>query len=137
VNFNDYNDWATVMIALGWPVLTIFILLYGLRSPWRSTAAGRALMQLAVALWLLYALGAANAAWGNDWPYRGVLRAIVFTTTTASFVRLLVLLVRIQRRPAIEESLPPEDGRGVLKEYPHPPDPDEAVLGVAPLNKQD
>lgn len=78
--------------------VTLFALLYGLRSPWRASWTGRWLMMqsvaLAAVLWLVVA-----ATWFGDFPGRPWVRLFVYGWMFCAFcVGCLVLLYQ-QRNP--------------------------------------
>lgn len=117
----DINHVSTVMIFAGMPAILLFVIFYAARSPWRITAAGRAIMQLAVSLAAIYVLAGANGLFGNDWPLRGWVRLVIYTLTSFSLWRLFLTLRRIQRGENLPPSRPPEDTRGMATE--ERPDP--------------
>jgi hypothetical protein len=88
--------YAVIVVFLGAVPATLFPLAYA-RRDWRATAAGRAIMTLVVALAALYDLSVAVVICG-PFPGLDVLRAVVFTFTTAAVTRLFFTMVHRNRR---------------------------------------
>jgi hypothetical protein len=94
----DREDAATGFLAvialLGWA----FVLTYGLRSRWRSTAAGRGVMRLMLCLTLICTQGMATILSDYSYPGRDIIRPILLLGVALAILDLLLTLVRIQRR---------------------------------------
>jgi uncharacterized membrane-anchored protein len=112
----DFNTLATIFLFAGLPALAAFVILYATRSPWRSTEPGRAVMYLASSLMVVYILAAVNAIFGQDWPYRGVLRFLIYAVVSSTFYRLLFTLIRIQNGRNIPPTQPPGNIRSMAQE---------------------
>ena len=111
-----FNLIGTIFLFLGMPGLMVFVGFYATRSNWRSTATGRALMYFAISLLALYCLGAMNAIFGTDWPYRGVFRIIVYIAVSLTIWRLTILLLMIQNGVLDKDQLtPPAPGSSRLR----------------------
>lgn len=81
--------------------LGVFLLLYGLRSDWRATQAGRIVLRFMAALLAIMVaavvLGMAGDGLLAD-QVRVVLRVVLFGALLAGIVHLNIVLVRAQRR---------------------------------------
>ena len=81
----------SAMTILAW----IFALAYGLRSPWRSTQAGRSVMATTVAIALIGTqLG--SVWWFGDYPGRSEVRSVVVLALVLTLLHRLLVLWRIQ-----------------------------------------
>lgn len=85
----------TVMTVLAW----WFALLYGLRSPWRSTEAGKTLMYTAVGIGLI-GFQLISVWWLGDYPFRAEVRSVVVSVLVLSLLHRLIVLWRFQREDA-------------------------------------
>lgn len=84
---------ATAMIFALVVPLTIFPVLYGTRSPWRSSRTGRSLMALMTGAALLFWISAAYWVLGDMYPGRHWVRLAVYTLMAGGAYSLLVGLV--------------------------------------------
>jgi type VI protein secretion system component VasK len=91
-----------------------FVILYGAKSPWQASAAGRSVMILTGTLVLVILQGLATILFGDDWPWRGEARLTVLTLGSVAGWYLLYTLVTLQYRgrrlldTAKQDSQPPE-----------------------------
>ena len=85
----------TAMTILAWS----FAVLYGFRSPWRSTEAGKTLMYTAVALGLI-GLQLISVWWLGDYPGRAEVRSLVVTVLVLALLHRLTVLWRFQHEEA-------------------------------------
>lgn len=80
----NVETWVRFFILASVVPVTLFALLYGLRSPWRASWTGRWLMMqstaLAGVLWLVV-----SATWFGDWPGRQWVRLFVYGFLFLSF----------------------------------------------------
>lgn len=93
----DLDLVSNAIIALAAPGAIAFTLLYGLRSAWRATRAGRALMWLSVSLsgtMLYYAL---FVLLGPDYRFREPYSVVLAIAVTSNIYRMLWVLIRAQR----------------------------------------
>lgn len=81
----------TTMTILAW----LFVALYGFRSPWRTTEAGKTLMYTAVALGLI-GLQLISVWWFGDYPFRAEVRSAVVSVLVLSLLHRLMVLWRFQ-----------------------------------------
>ena len=81
----------TAMTVLAWS----FALLYGLRSPWRSTEAGKTLMYTAVGIGLM-GTQLISVWWLGDYPFRAEVRAAVVSLLVLALLHRLIVLWRFQ-----------------------------------------
>lgn len=88
----------TVMTILAWS----FALLYGLRSPWRSTEAGKTLMYTAVGIGLI-GLQLISVWWLGDYSGRAEVRSLVVTVLVLALLHRLIVLWRFQHEESDRE----------------------------------
>ena len=84
------------VLVLSMTVLAIaFVVAYAIRSPWRSTQAGRSVMATTVAL---AAIGAQQASvwFFGDYTGRNEVRAVVLLALALTLLHRLLVLWRIQ-----------------------------------------
>lgn len=89
------------LLALSSPGAVAFTLLYGLRSAWRATHAGRALFWLSASLSGVLLLYALVVIWGPDYPFREEIRLALSVTVVVNIYRMLWVLLRSQRMDRI------------------------------------
>ncbi|MGU3587184.1 hypothetical protein ACLBYD_29045 [Rhodococcus sp. C26F] len=79
------------MTILAW----LFVALYGFRSPWRSTEAGKTLMYTAVALGLI---GLQQIAfwWFGDYAWRNEVRSATAIVLLLALLHRLIVLWEFQ-----------------------------------------
>lgn len=81
-------------IALtGWA----FVGAYGIRSNWRSTAAGRGVMRLMLCLTVICTQGMVTILTDYSYPGREVIRPLLLLGIALAVLDLLLTLVRLQR----------------------------------------
>ncbi|MGV5046904.1 putative phage holin [Rhodococcus pyridinivorans] len=81
----------TTMTILAW----LFVALYGFRSPWRTTEAGKTLMYTAVGIGLI-GLQLISVWWFGDYPGRAEVRALVVSLLVLALLHRLIVLWRFQ-----------------------------------------
>lgn len=81
----------TSMTVLAW----LFVGLYGWRSPWRSTEAGKTLMFTAAALGLI-GLQLMSVWWFGDYAWRNEVRSATVIALVLSLLHRLVVLWEFQ-----------------------------------------
>lgn len=81
----------TTMTVLAW----LFVGLYGWRSPWRSTEAGKTLMFTAAALGLI-GLQLLSYWWFGDYAWRNEVRSVTVIALVLSLLHRLVVLWEFQ-----------------------------------------
>ncbi len=79
--------------ALGWA----FVGVYGIRSNWRSTAAGRGVMRLVLCLTVICTQGLVTVLTDYSYPGREVIRPLLLLGIALAILDLLLTLVRLQR----------------------------------------
>ncbi|WKW85490.1 membrane protein [Rhodococcus phage Reynauld] len=91
----DSNLEAQIFTGAVTVVAWVFVLVYGLRSPWRLNPGGRALMYTSMGL---AAVGTfLFAVWlFGDIPFRDELRGITMTGLLISMLYRLILALRVQ-----------------------------------------
>lgn len=95
VNYRLAANISLIYIAA---FVTVFTVLYWGRSRWRSNYLGKAFLikgiLLAAVLWQ-----ACAAVWiDTEYPYRHVVRFIIYTGGAASYLAMLIILWREQQR---------------------------------------
>ena len=88
----------TTMTVLAW----LFVGLYGWRSPWRSTEAGKTLMYTAVGIGLI-GLQLISVWWLGDYPGRAEVRALVVSLLVLALLHRLIVLWRFQHEESDRE----------------------------------
>lgn len=83
----------------------LFVILYGVRSDWRSTQPGRAIMY-AMASLALFTSQVTVTVWMTDYPFRSEVRGVLYTFLALMLLNLVVTLLLSQRK---------EDGKGDFK----------------------
>jgi len=93
----DRETSATIFLAavagLGWT----FVLAYGIRSAWQSTAAGRGVMRLMLCMSLICTQGLVTILTDYSYPGRGVIRPLLLLFVALAVGDLLLTLFRLQR----------------------------------------
>lgn len=79
--------------VLGWT----FVAIYGIRSNWRSTAAGRGVMRLVLCLTVICTQGLVTVLTDYSYPGREVIRPLLLLGIALAILDLLLTLVRLQR----------------------------------------
>ncbi|MDO3058461.1 MULTISPECIES: putative phage holin [Mycobacteriaceae] len=92
------NRVADVLLIVAALASWAFTLLYLLRSPWWVRPVGRNLVSLGMSLSLVLSQNALSTWWGDDYPLRSEVRALLYAALTVTLVRLGVTIVRYQRR---------------------------------------
>lgn len=85
--------------VLGWA----FVGVYGFRSAWRSTAAGRGVMRLVLCLTVICTQGLVTILTDYSYPGREVIRPLLLLGIALAILDLLLTLVRLQRARGGEE----------------------------------
>ncbi|MBM4516559.1 hypothetical protein GS876_23515 [Rhodococcus hoagii] len=86
------------MTVLAWT----FAIVYGTRSPWRATQAGRSVMATSVALGLIGAQLASVWIFG-DYPGRAEVRAFVVLALVLTLLHRLLVVWRIQHSEVADD----------------------------------
>jgi hypothetical protein len=95
----NYELAANILLALLMIKASIFVGLYGFRSNWRATAAGRAVMGLVACISVICMLGTVNLLMGG-YPGRPVVRLVAFVAIGIMLMNLVLALVAAQREEA-------------------------------------
>lgn len=94
----DYELDANVSLLYLATLVTIFTLLYGFRSNWRSSRVGKVFLIksvfLAAVLWQIVL----SAWWNADYPFRQPIRFILYTAGAWTYASMVVQLLREQKR---------------------------------------
>lgn len=87
----------TTMTILAWG----FVALYGVRSPWRSTEAGKTLMYTAAALGLI-GLQLISVWWLGDYAWRNEVRAVTVTVLVLALLHRILVLWEFQHQAPVQ-----------------------------------
>jgi hypothetical protein len=82
-----------MFFGLGW-----FTFAYALRSAWRATTAGRALLYLIGSFWALVTWILCAWAFGDSLPFRDGVREVMFLALTIAILHINLVLRRAQKR---------------------------------------
>lgn len=91
------KDAANVLIGTIAVKSTILTALYGLRSPWRSTEAGRAVMLLVSSIAAITVQGTVTILTGADYPGRDFVRDALFAYVAMALLWLLLTVFQLQQ----------------------------------------
>lgn len=84
----------TVSASLSW----MFTLLYLLRSTWWTRPVGRVTVCIYLALSLVLTQNSVSTWWGQDYPWWGHVRGLLYAGLAYAFVKLIAALRRIQTK---------------------------------------
>lgn len=96
---------ARILIGAMTVLSLVFAALYGFRSPWRSTEAGKTLMFTALAL---AAIGVQQLSvwWFGDYVWRNEVRSLTITALVLALLhRILVLWESQHEAPSVVEEV--------------------------------
>lgn len=85
---------AFVLVLLAAIPATGFPLVYGVTSPWHRSRVGRALMTKACGLMLLIDISLVYMIFGDDYPWRDVVRLTVYVFVTVGLWYQFYALLR-------------------------------------------
>jgi hypothetical protein len=100
--FLPVRDAANVLLITIAVKSTALTALYGIRSPWRTTSAGRALLLLVSSIAAITTQGAVTILTHADYPYRDQIRDALFVYVALALLWLLLTVFRIQQDAADE-----------------------------------
>lgn len=89
------NVVANVFAVLGFLPVMLFVLFYGVRSQWRATLVGRALMYQSAAFTLVLAVVMVGI-WWPDMPGRALVRLICYGLLVITMWRMFFTLLHYQ-----------------------------------------
>lgn len=89
------NIIANIVVIAGWLPSLLYVVLYFLRSKWRATMVGRALMYQSVAFFLVMTV-VLIGIWFPDMPGRATIRLVSYLIMVGTVWRMLVVLRRYQ-----------------------------------------
>jgi ABC-type Fe3+ transport system permease subunit len=87
------NAILALVASLSW----VFVVVYGVRSQWRATSSGRAVMVLVTCIGAICTQGAAAIFTDYSYPGREIIRPLLLLGVAVAVLDLLITLVRIQR----------------------------------------
>ncbi len=100
----NYMLGANVLLVLLMVKAAIFVSLYALRSNWRQTAAGRAVMGLIACIAAICGIGTLNLFLGN-YAGRSFVRLACFIAVGFMLMNLLLTLIDVQRNGGDREEI--------------------------------
>ena len=87
------TGFLAAIAVFGW----LFVAVYGLRSAWRATAAGRGVMRLMLCLTVICTQGLATILTDYSYPGRDVVRPLLLLGIALATADLFLTLIRVQR----------------------------------------
>ena len=103
----DYRIAANVSLIYVASFTTFFVLLYGIRSNWRSNPIGRTLFAKSVVLPFVLWQIVLSVWWDTDFPYRQQIRFAIYSLGAVAYATMLVMLWREQKRDREKRDVPP------------------------------
>ncbi len=92
----EVANWLLFTICgLSWA----FVSMYGFRSYWRTTIAGRALMYITLSLALMTSQVSVSLMTESDYPFRDEVRLVLYSTLALTLLNLLWTLWIVQHTP--------------------------------------
>jgi hypothetical protein len=88
---------ADVVLIVAAVAAWTFTVLYVTRSAWWVHGIGRGLVAACLALSLVLSQNAISTWWGQDYPWRGHIRGLLYTALAYALIRLTFALKRIQK----------------------------------------
>jgi len=88
------NVILVILASLSW----VFVVVYGLRSRWRATSSGRAVMILVTCIGAICTQGAIAIFTDYTYPGRDIIRPLLLLGVAVAVFDLLLTLVRIQQQ---------------------------------------
>lgn len=93
----DYRVAANISLIYVASLTTVFVLLYGIRSNWRSNRIGKTLFAKSVVLPLVLWQIVVSVWWDIDYPFRHQIRFVIYVLGAVAYVTMLVSLWREQQ----------------------------------------
>lgn len=87
-----------LFIGVTWAETTFFVVMYGLRSNWRETAGGRALLWWSFSFWTLMTWILIGVVLRSDFPFKDDIREFLYMGFAVGLLNLNLTLLRIQRK---------------------------------------
>lgn len=94
----DYEFDANISLIYLAVLVTVFTVLYGLRSNWRANRVGRVFLIKSVFLSLVLGQIVLSSWWDADYPLRQQIRFILYTAGAWTYASMVVTLCREQNR---------------------------------------
>lgn len=94
----DYQQAAAWSLTVGAVFITVFTLLYGFRSNWRSNRIGVILFAKSVLLMVTMWQIVASTWIGTEYPYRHQIRFAIYAVFALAYLTMDVALWREQQR---------------------------------------
>lgn len=91
----DPQEEARILLGSMTVLALLFAALYGWRSPWRSTEAGKTLMYTALALGLI-GLQLLSVWWFGDYAWRNEVRSLTVSALVLALLHRLIVLWEFQ-----------------------------------------
>lgn len=97
---------GNIICYSGFIAIVLFTVFYGVRSPWRSTIAGKALLTQSVSFMAVILLTAVTLLLGPDFPAREFVRIGIYAFFSASTWALFITLLKVQNKKTPRVDLP-------------------------------
>lgn len=94
----DYELGANLSLLVITVLVTVFTVLYGVRSNWRANKIGRAFYVKCVFLSLVLWQAVVSVWVGSDYPYRHVIRFVIYAAGAVAYTPMVVWLWRQQNK---------------------------------------
>ncbi|QDF19768.1 membrane protein [Mycobacterium phage LilSpotty] len=94
----EYGPAANWSLTLVTAMLVAFTVLYGVRSNWKSNRIGRVVFTKCVFLSLVLIQGTVSAWGGSDYPYRDVIRFVIYAFGAIAYAPMLITLLLQQQQ---------------------------------------
>lgn len=99
----DPRTGANALIVVIAALAGIFTLLYGGRSRWQSTNAGRAVLYVATALTLFSSQVGLSAWTGSDYPWRNEIRWVLYFALVVTLANLIRIVLVMQHKDRTDD----------------------------------
>lgn len=100
----DYGFAANLSLTYIAAFVTLFTVLYGIRSRWRANSIGKTFFTKCAFLSLVLWQGVVSTWAGGDHPYRDVIRYVIYTLGAIAYLPMIITLWREQRRDRRDEA---------------------------------
>ena len=90
---------GTIALYIAIPGLVAFVVVYASRSRWRDFVAGRSVMYFMISLAMVAISGILVSVFGEHYPFRGLVRLVLYTSISFAVWRLVIVVLRIQNKP--------------------------------------
>lgn len=107
VNYEFDANISLIYLAV---LVTIFTVVYGLRSNWRGNRVGKVFMIKSVFLSLVLLQIVIASWWDGDYPFRQPIRFILYTAGAWTYAAMVVQLLQLNRAKKHDEEESQNEG---------------------------